>query len=298
MRYAAIDLGTNTFDLLIVDCTNDSWEVCFQDKQWVRIGLDFYPDQVLTERAMQDAVDCLQGFKTVCSDFGVSQPKLIGTSALRDAINKAQFISRVRDELQWEVEVISGAVEASIVFKGTSSVPTCPNQGLIMDIGGGSTELIRFESEHMTQALSLNIGVTRLLAETNTSGTLEVNDIQRIYAQFDQALSVEFDQSVNLIGSSGPFETFYQLMYHKKLPVRSCLPLPMEALQDMLEALIMSTLEDRMILEQVPPFRKKYLHLAALQVKWVINAFNIKQVYASSAGLNEGIIELQKPSET
>lgn len=297
MRYAAIDLGTNTFDLLIVDYTNDAWDICFQDKQWVRLGLDFYPDKVLTERAIQDAVDCLQGFKTVCSDFGVSQPKLIGTSALRDAINKAQFISRVRDELQWEVEVISGEEEATIVFKGTTSLSTCPNQGLIMDIGGGSTELIRFTAQHIIQALSLNIGVSRLLAETGTNHALDANEIQRIFAQFDQTLSVEFDQSVNLIGSSGPFETFYQLMCNRTLPKWSCLPLPMESLHALLDALITSSLDNRMMLEHVPPFRKKYLHLAALQVKWVINTFNIKQVYASSVGLNEGIIEFQKQSE-
>jgi exopolyphosphatase/guanosine-5'-triphosphate,3'-diphosphate pyrophosphatase len=297
MRYAAIDLGTNTFDLLIVDYTNDAWELCFQDKQWVRLGLDFYPDKVLTERAMQDAIDCLQRFKTVCLNYGVTQTKLIGTSALRDASNNAEFIARVHHVLEWEVEVISGAEEATIVFKGTTSLSTCPNQGLIMDIGGGSTELIRFTAQHITQALSLDIGVSRLLAQTDSNHALNANEIERIFAQFDQTLSVEFDKSVHLIGSSGPFETFYQLMYNRRLPKWSCLPLPMESLQALLDALITSSLDDRMILEHVPPFRKKYLHLAALQVKWVINTFNIKQVYASSVGLNEGIIELQKQSE-
>jgi exopolyphosphatase/guanosine-5'-triphosphate,3'-diphosphate pyrophosphatase len=297
MRYAAIDLGTNTFDLLIVDYTNDAWELCFQDKQWVRLGLDFYPDKVLTERAMQDAIDCLQRFKTVCLNYGVTQPKLIGTSALRDASNNAEFIARVRHVLEWEVEVISGAEEATIVFKGTTSLSTCPNQGLIMDIGGGSTELIHFTAQHITQALSLDIGVSRLLAQTDSNHALNANEIERIFAQFDQTLSVEFDKSVHLIGSSGPFETFYQLMCNRRLPKWSCLPLPMESFQALLDALITSSLDDRMILEHVPPFRKKYLHLAALQVKWVINTFNIKQVYASSVGLNEGIIELQKQSE-
>ena len=297
MRFAAIDLGTNTFDILIVDFANDSWDICFQEKQWVRLGLDFYPQKMLTERAIKDAVDCLHRFKKLCLKYGVTKPRIIGTSALRDASNRAILIEKVKYLLQWEIEVVSGEEEALIVCKGTTSLSTCPNDGLIMDIGGGSTELIRFSAHQIKYAVSLNVGVSRLLAEIGTDHVLNRIEISRIFSHFDQCLSVKIDKPVNLIGSSGPFETFYQLVNKQRLPERACLPLPTDRLEALLNDLILSTSEERMVLKHVPEFRKKYLHLAALQLKWVLFRFNIKQVYSSSLALNDGIIELQKQSE-
>lgn len=298
MILAGIDLGTNTFDLLIVDVSLPSWRILHQEKQWVGLGVDFYESSSISERAKTAAITCLRQFKNTCISFHVHRIKAVGTSALRDALNAPEFIKAVYDELDFSIEIISGEREAELVFLGLKSLNDFPNDGLIMDVGGGSTELIAYKERQITGLNSLDIGVTRLLGQTDINRALTSVELRAFERLFIAELKFDVHNSPALVGSAGPFETFFQLIYNSSLPLRSCVQLPMEKLCPLLDELIYSTYQQRLTMDSVPELRKKYLHLAALQIKWVINTFSVNQVFASSAGLSDGLIASQILYET
>ncbi|MFM7595396.1 MAG: hypothetical protein ACKO4Y_04375 [Flavobacteriales bacterium] len=297
MILAGIDLGTNTFDLLIVDASKSHWKLLHQEKQWVGLGIDFFDSSCISSKAMQSATACLTQFKAKCVSMGVEKQRLVGTSALRDAVNAVEFLNALDEALNISVEIVSGEREAELVFMGLNSLTNFPDHGLIMDVGGGSTELIAFQTQTMLGLNSLNIGVTRLMAHIDINQVLTHTDVQVFEQWFNTALNLKKQHFPALIGSAGPFETFYHLLYKQSLPFRSLRELPIELLNPLLDELIYSTYKHRQTLESVPDLRKKYLHLAALQIRWVIKTFGVNHVYTCTAGLTDGIIAAQKLSE-
>jgi len=293
MIAAGIDLGTNTFDLLIVDASTSDWKLLHQEKQWVGLGVDFYETSCISGRAKTAAISCLTQFLNTCSTFHVDSLKAVGTSALRDALNGTEFVKALHDELNVPVEIITGEREAELVFLGLNSLSDFPSNGLIMDVGGGSTELISFQDGMIKGLNSLNIGVTRLMAQIDINRVLTPMDVAAFERLFNAELNVSQCHIPVLVGSAGPFETFYHLINRVSLPFWSCFQLPMDELFPLLDQLIYSTYQQRITMDSVPELRKKYLHLAALQIKWVIQTFSVNQVFASSAGLSDGLISAQ-----
>ncbi len=139
-RYALIDLGTNTCNLLISNIlTNGQSETIYDRKLPVKLGRGGIQKDILLPDAIERGLTALQNHAKTIRSFEVEKIKVIGTSALRGAKNQDLFIEKVKNLLGWEIEIISGELEAELIFRGVSlSLPEDIGKYLVVDIGGGS----------------------------------------------------------------------------------------------------------------------------------------------------------------
>ncbi len=160
MRIGAVDMGTNSSRLLIVDYGDKNFNTIKRELITTRIGEGVDKDGCLREGAVERALDAIREFKLIMDNYGVEKRQAVGTSALREVNNSEEFLARVRAELDEEIKIISGQEEAELTYLGVSL--DYPRENLlIIDIGGGSTELItRINGE--IKYVSLPLGAVRL----------------------------------------------------------------------------------------------------------------------------------------
>ena len=157
---ASIDIGTNSTHLLIAEINSDlkSFNIKFTEKSTTRLG-ERDDDGNLTEEAIERVIETLKRFKAYCASYGVSKILAAATSAVRESPNGRDLIKRVRENIGMSIELISGAEEARLIYLGVLSGMSLENKShIILDIGGGSTELILANSEDTRALTSAAIG--------------------------------------------------------------------------------------------------------------------------------------------
>ena len=161
---ASIDIGTNSTHLLIAEINLDlkSFSIKFTDKSTTRLG-ERDEEGNLTEVSIQRVLETLKRFKEYCKINGVNQIVTAATSAVREAPNGREFINRVQSELGIQIELVSGSEEARLIYLGVLSGMALGDESyIIIDIGGGSTELILADKKDAIALTSSRIGAVRL----------------------------------------------------------------------------------------------------------------------------------------
>jgi exopolyphosphatase / guanosine-5'-triphosphate,3'-diphosphate pyrophosphatase len=160
---AAIDVGTNSFHLVVARVTGeDRFEVVTSEKEMVRLGTGSGDMKRLTPEAIQRGVDTLRRMKQI-ADIDGAPVRAVATSAVREAENHDEFVTRAREEAGVEVEVISGVEEARLIHLGVlQAVPVFDQRLLLCDIGGGSTEVLVGQQGQVLTARSFKLGAVRL----------------------------------------------------------------------------------------------------------------------------------------
>lgn len=162
MRAGAIDIGTNTVRLLVADLRPDGTLVDVERQlAFARLGEGVDRTRTLTDAAMDRAIAAIGPFAERWRVLGCERTRAVATSAVRDASNRAAFLARVERETGVRVEVISGAEEARLSFAG-ATLGLDPGPAVVLDIGGGSTEIIAADDGGISAAGSLDIGAVRL----------------------------------------------------------------------------------------------------------------------------------------
>ena len=174
-RFGIIDIGSNTFHLLIVDFDKGGFETVFKLRKFV--GLAEEGIKTLSLTALSRGEEALSEFKSYLADYQVSNFKAIGTAALRTSTNGASFVKKIKTDLGIHIELIDGDREADLIFKGVRSITNLDKGNhYIMDIGGGSVEYIHIENGHKKWAKSFNIGVGVLHNAFEKSNPLSSDD--------------------------------------------------------------------------------------------------------------------------
>ena len=161
---AAIDIGTNSTHLLIAEINLDlkTFSIKFTDKSSTRLG-ESDEDGNLTDESIQRAFYTLKRFKDYCESNGVNHIITAATSAVREATNGREFINRIESDIGIKIELISGAEEARLIYLGVLSGMVLEDKSyVIIDIGGGSTELILADKKDAIALTSTRIGAVRL----------------------------------------------------------------------------------------------------------------------------------------
>ena len=160
---AAIDLGSNSFHMIVARIVNDHVQVLDRLREMVQLAAGLDARNRLSEEAQQRALECLARFGQRLRHLPPEQLRIVGTNTLRQARNSAEFLVRAEEVLGHTVEIISGQEEARLIYLGVAhSVADAPGQRLVIDIGGGSTECIigeKFDPLHLT---SLKMGCVSL----------------------------------------------------------------------------------------------------------------------------------------
>ncbi|GAB6034835.1 exopolyphosphatase [Galenea microaerophila] len=152
--YAAIDLGSNSFHMIIAREVHGQMQVIDKHKEMVRLRAGLDENGYLTESAFQSAIECLTRFGQLIANIPSQNVRAVGTNTLRNAKNSREFLKAARQALGHEIQIITGQEEARLIYLGVAhGLPQSDDQRLVMDIGGGSTEYIigkHFQYQHLT----------------------------------------------------------------------------------------------------------------------------------------------------
>jgi exopolyphosphatase/guanosine-5'-triphosphate,3'-diphosphate pyrophosphatase len=210
MRLAAIDIGTNSVHMIVVQVRPDlSFEVIDREKEMVRLGAGGLDGKALTESAMTAALQALSKFRRLADSHGVDEIIAGATSATREAENGGDFLSATREQTGIAVRVISGAEEARLIHIAVGyGVDLGGKRGVVIDIGGGSVEITLGPSREAELAKSFKIGVIRLTERFVRTDPLSGRDERRLVKYINEEIGAHVDNIVSkgyqrVIGTSG-----------------------------------------------------------------------------------------------
>lgn len=185
---AAVDIGTNSTHMVVARVTGNGFEVITREKSQTRLGEGGGDMKKLGQAAMERGVKALRHMRQVADAHG-ARIVAVATSAVREASNAPQFVRRVRDEAGIEVEVISGLEEARLIHSAVlRALPLGERPTILVDIGGGSTEVVVFSSHVEHFARSFKLGSVRLTHRFFSSGTPGRGDIDTARRHVESAV--------------------------------------------------------------------------------------------------------------
>ena len=157
MIYAVIDIGSNTVRLSVYKVIGEKVVNLFNEKEQASLR-SFVDNGVVSEKGIQRLISVLRKFKNVVDNFGdIDEVHPFATATIRDAVNRVEILSRVKEELDMDIEILSGEDEASLAFIGASSSVEV-SRGVLTDIGGGSSEVVIIDQNKVIKSTSLSIG--------------------------------------------------------------------------------------------------------------------------------------------
>jgi exopolyphosphatase/guanosine-5'-triphosphate,3'-diphosphate pyrophosphatase len=296
---AIIDLGTNTFQLLIAekDASNGKMNVLHEDHRPVGLGKGAMETGLLQLDAMARALEALERFHWHAQDKGCISIQGIGTSILRNAKNAGAFIELVEAQLEIPMEVISGIQEADFIFQGIRhSLPEPWNEvSLVMDIGGGSVEFILFQGKTILFKTSLELGGLKLQSLFNQEGEYHASIADELDAYIHSGLTslyaaCEEHHPVYLIGAAGAFETLadIQIAQGHLTQMDKANPLDLPAFYDLMDQMATMSITERQSIPGMKAFRASMLPYANHLIKLVLVQTSIKDLWMSMNSLKEG----------
>jgi exopolyphosphatase/guanosine-5'-triphosphate,3'-diphosphate pyrophosphatase len=295
MKAAVIDLGTNTFHLIIAECLGSDVQVLYKTNVPVRLGQGRINENIIMPEAFERGIRTLKDFKLEIDKHNVNVIRAIATSAVRSADNGQDFVDAAK-LAGLEIEVISGDQEAAYIFEGVKATGTVKGTCLIMDIGGGSTEFIICNEEGLIWKKSYNIGAARLMQAYFKADPISDENQAAITAHISRELK-DLREACNryrpesLVGSAGAFETFAVLL-NEDLDLQNVVTeeLDLKAYGRLADQLIRSTHEERKNIKGLIPLRVDMIVIAALLTNYIVQEFGLKSLYLSAYDLKMGVL--------
>ena len=299
-RIAIIDLGTNTFHLLIADVSESGYRIIHRDRLAVKIGMGGINSGFITEGGVQRAMVALQSFKNTMDEMHVKKIYAFGTSALRNAKNGADVVHKIKTISGIDVNIISGDQEAEFIYHGVkSAVGLGDDTSMIMDIGGGSVEFIIANNASIFWKESLEIGAQRLLEKFQHHDPILPQEVQELNTYLElvlQPLKIALSkyQPTVLVGSSGTFDTLSDIFCVKhhilKTPDEVETPLSIEGFYEIYRELLIKDREARMLIPGMIEMRVDMIVVACCLIKELLEKHPFTRIRVSTYSLKEGVL--------
>ena len=290
---AAFDIGSNTVRMLIGSCTDGLLHPALYERRITRLGGNFSPAHGLSPAAMARTISALKDFSAILEKYQAQLLRAVGTAALRRAVNRQEFIEQVWQQTSMRIDVIDGDEEARLTTLGVLSVISPqPENVVIFDIGGGSTEIVFINRGRICAQQSFPVGVVRL-AEEYSDHDQRQHAIKATLMDYCSNLQHMFSSSepLKLVGTAGTMTTLAAMdlkltQYDPSVINNHCLSVDwMTTLYHQLE--LLST-ADREQLAGMEPGRGDLI-LPGLQLATAIaNSFEVTHLKVADAGLLEG----------
>jgi exopolyphosphatase/guanosine-5'-triphosphate,3'-diphosphate pyrophosphatase len=303
MRAAVLDLGTNTFNLLIAEKDNKTiFKILYSTKIPVKLGEGgINKGEIIPAAYVRGIAAINEHFKTL-NFYKVDKIKAYGTSALRTARNGKQFIEEIKSGTGIEVEIITGDLEAELIYYGVrQTLEMNSEKNLILDIGGGSNEFIIANNQEIFWEKSYPLGIARLIEKFKPSDPITSTELKDIDKYFALELSDLFEQIkdekiTTLIGASGSFETFMAMI--KELDnfvsqaslVPESVRIDIDDFEKLYNKLIWSNEAQRKNMKGLEPMRIEMIVLAIHFVKFILQSTKIDRIIQSNFALKEGAV--------
>ena len=296
---AAVDCGTNSIRLLVADLVDGRLVELDRRMRIVRLGEGVDRTGSLSAAALDRTFAALREFADVIDAAGVQRTRMCATSATRDADNRDEFVAGCTAILGVPPEVISGAEEAAAAFRGaTAELPRdeLPAPYLVVDIGGGSTELV-LGTDAVEQSISVDIGCVRLTERRLPSDPPTPNEVAAAEADVADALdaaavAVDGSRASTLVGLAGSVTTVAALAlgltaYDPTRIHRS--RTSYDAVDRITESLLAATRADRLEIPVMHPGRADVIAAGAMVLRAVMRWWSVDEVVASERDILDGI---------
>jgi exopolyphosphatase / guanosine-5'-triphosphate,3'-diphosphate pyrophosphatase len=301
MRIAIIDLGTNTFNLLIVEKINSSqYKILLNTKEGVKLGEGGINRRFITEAAAQRGIDAIKRHYDRMAEFKPDKIVAFATSAIRDAENGLDFAHKLKSLFNLDINIIDGEKEAELIYLGIKqTLKFSAKRFIILDIGGGSNEFIIADDNGILWKHSFPLGMARLLDRFKPSNPITPSEISDIEKFLEPELSLLFANIEKFkpevfVGASGSFDSFILMLANEGLVNHTAGDnshyLPLEIFNKLYQRLINSTTEERDNMKGLEPVRRDMIVLAAIFVNFVFKKAGFQTIYQSAFSLKEGAV--------
>ncbi|MEH2128083.1 Ppx/GppA phosphatase family protein [Nostoc sp.] len=303
---AAIDLGTNSLHMVVVkiDPTLPAFSIIAREKETVRLGDRNLTTGELKPEIIEKAIAALGRFQEVAKTINAETIIAVATSAVREAPNGKDFLHTIETELGLSVNLISGQEEARRIYLGVLSGMEFNNQPhMIIDIGGGSTELILGDSQQARTLTSTKVGAVRLTSELITTDPISNNEFQYLQAYAHGMLersveeilaNLEFGESPRLVGTSGTIETLAMIHAREKSGVipstLNGYQFSFKDLQELVNRLRKLSNSERADIPGMPEKRSEVIFAGAVILQEAMTLLGSESVTVCERSLREGVI--------
>jgi len=298
MRVAVIDLGTNTCNLLIAETNSGDFKILHQSKQLVKLGDDKIRENEISISATSRVLESFQIHKNIISDYHTEKVRVVATSAVRTAENKIEFLDQISENSGWIVKLISGEKEAELIFEGVLlAFNEFINPAVILDIGGGSNELIVAHKKEMLWKESQPTGMARIINQFKISDPILPGEINTLKNHFAEAHKNAFEKCKTenvktLIGCSGAFDTIADIIdsVNPGEKLRTTQEILISDFNDVYKTLIKSTREQRLVMKGMDMVRVDLIVPAVIFIEQLISEIGIIQITQTDFALREGVL--------
>jgi len=299
MRFASIDIGTNTVLMLVADVQENGSLKVIRDEHFIgRLGKGVDEHGIILTETFQRIQGILSQLKDIAGALGVTRISACGTSALRDAQNRREFVEFIRNALSIDIRILSGDEEANLTYLGAVSdyFPLDDSaRYAVLDIGGGSTEIVAGSGTTVISSSSIDIGSVRLterVLKTNPPEPMALENAVRLARQHLQNIEV-LPPGVKLIGVAGTLTTLAALDlripgFDRTLINRHALS--METIERLFQEIRPLTLDQLRRYPQIHPSRADILLAGIIILKETVRKVGVSTISVSDRGLRYGIL--------
>jgi len=293
---AAIDIGSNTIHIVVARSTPDNLDIVEDQVEMVRIGESVNATGVISQQKRDDTIATLKKYKALAEQHGAEQIFVVATEAIRQATNSSEFLQAIQREMGLEVQIISGSAEAVLTFFGATyevnREPNSPSQVGVMDLGGGSLELITAKNMQITWRTSVPIGSGWLhdrYLPSNPPTYEEVAVADTFLQTYLQNMSIKRFPPVLIVtgGSANSLLRLVQRAFHLDMSGNRL------TRDDLVRAIgLMSALPAEEIAQRYeqPLDRARILPAGALIIQKVMTRLRLEEIQVSEHGIREGVL--------
>ncbi len=301
MKLAAIDIGTNSIHMIVVDVLQRrNFEVVDREKEMVKLGSGVFATNRLSDRAFNTGLETIQRYVQLADQLGVDEIITAATSAIREAQNGEAFLKQVVRRTKITPRMISGKEEARLIFLAVrNAIAIADENALVFDIGGGSTEVVLGNQDQIRLGTSLKLGVLRLLDMSADPGPMgdKARGVLEAHIRFlaqqtlTEAREIGFTQ---VIGTSGTIRTLGEVAYRasekKSLRSVNAEVVQLSALKDLTEQLVSLKPGKRAGIDGISEKRTDAIHLGGILLLQLLEMAGTKAITLCDASLREGLI--------
>ena len=301
MRIAAIDIGTNSVHMIVVRVRPDlSFEVIDREKAMVRLGAGGLDGKALTSEAMSAALQALSKFKRLAESHSVDKILAAATSATREARNGGEFLARIEAETGIRPRVITGAEEARLIhLAAVYGVDVGSARAVVIDIGGGSTEITLGTATSTQAAKSFKIGVIRLTERFVKSDPLAGRDEQKltkhVLSEIDrhceQITAAGFDRVIGTSGTILSLGTVATAISGGTVPTElRNLRVPAKQIRRLRKEVVALSLAQRLTIPGLDPRRADLIVAGAVLLDAILRRLGAEDITLCDLALREGLV--------
>ena len=293
-KVAALDIGSNSFHLVVARIVAGSVQILHRVKQKVRLAEGLNDDDVLSDEAMERGLSMLKVVAESLKGFEPDSVRIVATHTLRKARNARDFINSAKTILPYPIEVISGVEEARLIYSGVAHTNHADGQQLVIDIGGGSTEFVIGEGFTPLLCRSLQMGCVSYTKRFFADGELKNKAFERAITAAQQELEMIDNKYrrlgwVQCIGTSGTIRSLFTLCQQDR-PNGHDIPVTLKSLRTLMKQFVSAGHIDKLNYPDLSEDRRVVIAGGLAILIAVFKALEIDGLVYSPAALREGVL--------